>query len=78
MKLWYAVIGKDQNPDYGYDCGHGSDNIDEAIAMAEKDEFIAVMDVSDGDAMCIGEIKYNSSTGNWEQFNEVGECVSVY
>lgn len=59
-KLWYAVIESSQNPDYGYDWGYGSENIAEAIKMArELDEkaFIAVIDTTDDDPMCVDEIQ---------------------
>lgn len=69
-KLFYAVIGNEQNLDFDYDCGDGSEDLDEAIEIAEEHEdgaFIAVMDISYDNPMQVGEIRYNDFTGEWEQ-----------
>ena len=69
-KLWYAVIDNTQNPDFGYDCGYGSENLDEAIKMAEElddtDAFIIIMDTTGDDPMPVGKVNKNKFTDKWE------------
>lgn len=57
-KLWYAVVRRDDYPDWGT----GSYNKDEAMQMARDygpDRYVAVIDESGREPMCIGEIDPN-------------------
>lgn len=63
-KIWYAVLMDDDDDDWGY----GSENRTEAIEMAEnigEDAYIAVIDTTDDDPLCIAEIRRNED-GEWE------------
>ncbi len=55
MKLWYAVV----NDDYT-DWDDGSFDLREAKRMVleqeRPDAYIAIIDVTDGDPLCVGEI----------------------
>ena len=59
MKKWYAVMADRDDRDWGY----GSENLEEAKQMVREMEsdtaYIAVIDVTDGDPICIAEIEQN-------------------
>lgn len=57
MKKWYAVMKDREDQDWVY----GSEKLDEAKRMVkemESDEaYIAVIDITDDDPMCVAEIE---------------------
>lgn len=56
-KLWFAVMRDETDDDWGY----GSDSLSEAKKMAAEfgpQSYIAVIDVTDDDPLCIAEIPH--------------------
>ena len=61
MKLWYAAMMDNEDTDWGY----GSEDNNTAIEMVRQfwndrylDAYIAVIDLSGKEPMCIKEIRY--------------------
>ena len=62
-KIWYAVLRDEDDNDWG----SGSEDRAEALQMAEEigeDAYVAVIDVTDDDPLCIDEIRRDED-GDW-------------
>lgn len=67
-KLWYAVLADENDNDWGT----GSETGVKALRIAERlgeNAYVAVIDVSDDDPLCIAEIHRNED-GVWEPRRE--------
>lgn len=68
-KLWYAVMKDESDDDWGY----GSESLEEAKKMAKElgsESYIAVIDVTDDDPLCVAEIQqgdFDSYGNEWKE-----------